>query len=229
MKLAGMMAFLILLFIITLPVYGGQVCEAVLAKSLETKVSKVGDHILLRTTLFTGPAESPITTLDGSISEVHPSVNGSSFIVRIRVNKGVRSDGHEAPVEARIVAVILQTRVKEWWDLPLITADRFPHISGDNEREPGERKLSEYEPHNSPLDSHFASSSTTRAINSGVTPALAISGVTCTSSSSGMSSHNPTSDLRNAFPPYSGVLGRASLRVITSHDTLGIYSHLSSI
>ena len=152
-KLAGMVAFLILLCSVTLPVYGGQVCEAVLPQSLETKQSKVGDHILLKTVLFTGPAESPITTLDASIVEVQPSVKGSTSILRIRVNKAVRSDGHEPLVEARIVAVISQSRVEELWVFPVIIADRLPRIPEDDQREPGERKLSEYQPHNSPLDS----------------------------------------------------------------------------
>ena len=148
-----MVAFLILLFSVTLPVCRGQACEAVLPRSLETKGSKVGDHILLRTDLFTGPAESPITTLDASIVEVQPSVKGSGSILRIRLNKAVRSDGHEPLVEARIVAIISQSTVEERWVFPVIIADRFPRIPEDDQREPGERKLSEYQPHNSPLDS----------------------------------------------------------------------------
>jgi hypothetical protein len=107
----------------------------------------------LRTALFTGPAESPITTLDASIVEVQPSMKGSSSILRIRVNKAVRSDGHEPLVEARIVAVISQSRVRERWVMPVIIADRFPRVPEDDQRESGERKLSEYQPHISPLDS----------------------------------------------------------------------------
>lgn len=144
--------FLILLFSVSSRAYCGQVCEAVLPRSLDTKSSKVGDHILLKTRLFTGPAESPITTLDASIVEVRPRVKGNSSILRIRVNKAMRLDGHELPVEARIVAVISQSRVTQRWDIPFIIADRFPRIPEDDERQPGERKLSEDQPHTSPLD-----------------------------------------------------------------------------
>lgn len=146
-------AFLILLFSVSSRAYCGKVCEAVLPRSLDTKRSKVGDHILLRTGLFTGPAESPITMLDASIVEVRPRVKGNSSILRIRVNKAVRLDGRELPVEARIVAVISQSSVKESWHIPVIIADRFPRMPEDDERQPGERKLSEDEPHTSPLDS----------------------------------------------------------------------------
>jgi hypothetical protein len=146
-------AFLILFFSVCSCAYGGQVCESVLPHLLDTKRSKVGDHIVLRTILFTAPAESPITTLDASIVEVRPRVKGSGSILRIRVNKAVRKDGHELPVEARIVAVISKSRVTESWEMPVIIADRFPRIPEDNQREPGERKLSEDQPHTSPLDS----------------------------------------------------------------------------
>lgn len=148
-----MVLFLILLFSVSPRLYGGQACEAVLLHSLDTKRSKVGDHILLRTGLFTGLAESPITTLDASIVEVRPRLKGSSSILRVRVNKAVRKDGHQLPVEARIVAVISQARVTESWDFPVIIADRFPRIPEDDQREPGERKLSEDQPHTSSLDS----------------------------------------------------------------------------
>lgn len=147
------MAFLILFFSVCSRAYGGQVCEAVLPRSLDTKTSKVGDHIVLRTALFTAPAESPITTLDASIIEVRPRVKGSSSILRIRVNKAVRKDGRELAVEARIVAVISESRVTESWEIPVVSADRFPRIPEDDQRQPGERKLSEDQPHTSPLDS----------------------------------------------------------------------------
>jgi hypothetical protein len=146
-------AFLILFFSVCSRVYGGQVCEAVLPHELDTKRSKVGDHIILRTTLFTALAESPITSLDASIVEVRPKVKGSSSILWIRVNKAMRKDGHELPVEARIVAVISKSRVTESWEILLIIADRFPRLPEDDQREPGERKLSEDKPHTSPLDS----------------------------------------------------------------------------
>ena len=146
-------AFLILFFSVCSRVYGGQVCEAVLPHSLDTKRGKVGDHIVLKTALFTAPAESPITTLDASIVEVRPRVKRSGSILRIRVNNAVRKDGQELPVEARIVAVISESRVTESWEMPVIIADRFPRIPEDDQREPGERKLSEDQPHTSPLDS----------------------------------------------------------------------------
>jgi len=148
-----MLAVLILPFSITSCVYGGQVCEAVLPRSLETKHGKVGDHIVLTTVLLTGLAESPITRLDASIVEVQPSAKGSRSILKIHVNKAMRSDGHEPTVEARVVAIISQSVIKEWWNMPGVIADRFPHIPEDDRREPGEVKLSESRPHTSPLDS----------------------------------------------------------------------------
>jgi hypothetical protein len=148
-----MLAFLMLLFSIGAHVCAGQLCESVLPQPLDTKKSKAGDHILLRTTLFTGLTQSPVTTLDTSIVEVRPRVNGSSAILRIRVNKVVDKEGHEHSVEARIVAVISKARVTESWDMPIIIADRFPRTPADDQREPGERKLSESQPHSSPVDS----------------------------------------------------------------------------
>jgi hypothetical protein len=147
-----MLVFLIL-FSINAHVCVGQLCESVLPQPLDTKKSKAGDHIRLRTALFTGLTQSPITMLDTSIVEVRPRVNGNSSILRIRVNKIVDKDGHEHPVEARIVAVISKARVTESWDMPIIIADRFPRMPADDQREPGERKLSESQPHSSPLDS----------------------------------------------------------------------------
>jgi hypothetical protein len=42
--------------------------------------------------------------------------------------------------------------VTERWDYPGIIADRFPPIPEDEQRLPGERKLSEDQRHSSPLD-----------------------------------------------------------------------------
>ena len=128
------------------------VCEAVLPRPMDTKRNKVGDHILLRTDLVTGSAEAPITILDAAVVEVQPRAKGRS-VLRIRIDKAVRKDGHELPVEARIVAVISQSSVTEAWDYPAIIVDRFPRIPEDDQRQPGERKLSENPPHTSPLDS----------------------------------------------------------------------------
>lgn len=131
---------------------GQTVCETSFPALVDTKKNKAGDHIPVRTYLVTGSAEEPITMLDATIEEVQPRVKGRSLL-RIRIDKAVRKDGHELPVEARIVAVISQSSVSERWDFPYIIEDRFPRIPEDDERLPGERKLSEDQPHASSLDS----------------------------------------------------------------------------
>jgi hypothetical protein len=131
---------------------GETVCETILPASLGTERNKAGDRVSIRTYLATGLAEDPITMLDATIEEVQPRVKGRS-VLRIRIDNAVRNDGHGIPVEARIIAVISQSRVIERWDFPVIIVDRFPRMPEDDERLPGERKLSEDQPHASPLDS----------------------------------------------------------------------------
>jgi hypothetical protein len=131
---------------------GKMVCEIVLPHSLEAKRIKSGDHIILRTNLITSSVGAPITTLDASIVEVQSGVNGGS-VLRIRVDKAVGKDGREIPVAARIVALVSQSSVSEGWQFPAIIVDRFPRTPEDDQRLPGEKKLSEDQPHTSPLDS----------------------------------------------------------------------------
>jgi hypothetical protein len=131
---------------------GKNVCEIVLPRSVDAKRNKSGDHIILRTDLITSSSEAPITTLDAVIVGAQSGPNGSS-ILRIRIDKGMRKDGREVSVEAKIVALASQSSVTERWQFPAIIADRFPHIPEDDERLPGEKKLSEDQPHTSPLDS----------------------------------------------------------------------------
>jgi hypothetical protein len=131
---------------------GKMVCEIILPHSVDAKRIKSGDHIILRTNLITSLAETPITTLDASIVEVQSGVNGGS-VLRIRIDKAVGKDGREIPVEARIVAVVSQSSVSEGWQFPAIIADRFPRTPEDDERLPGEKKLSDDQAHTSSLDS----------------------------------------------------------------------------
>jgi len=127
-------------------------CEAVFLRSVDTKKNKAGDRILMRTNLVTGSGEEPVTMLDAGIMEVRSNVNGRS-VLRIRIDKAVRKDGRELPVEATIVALASQSSVTERWDSPAIIFDRLPRIPEDDERLPGEVKLSEDQRHTSPLDS----------------------------------------------------------------------------
>jgi hypothetical protein len=131
---------------------GKKVCEIILPGSVDAKVNKSGDHIILRTILITSSTEVPITMLDAVIVGAQSKANGDS-ILRIRIDKGVRKDGREVPIEARIVLLASQSSVIERWQFPAIIVDRFPRIPEDDERLPGERKLSEDQPHTSPLDS----------------------------------------------------------------------------
>jgi len=131
---------------------GQMVCETVLPGSMGTKRNKAGDHIFIRTNLVTSSAEEPITMLDAVIVEVQSKVK-AHFVLRIRVDKAVRKDGSELPVEATVVALASQSVVTEGWDFPGIITDRFPRIPEDDQRLPGERKLSEDQPHTSSLDS----------------------------------------------------------------------------
>jgi hypothetical protein len=129
------------------------VCETVLPGSMGTKRNKAGDHIFVRTNLVTSSAEEPITMLDAAIVEVQSKVKAHHFVLRLRIDKAVRKDGSDLPVEATVVALASQSVVTEGWDFPGIIADRFPRIPEDDQRLPGERKLSEDRPHTSSLDS----------------------------------------------------------------------------
>jgi len=129
-----------------------KVCETVLPGSVDAKRNKSGDHIILRTSLITSPTEEPITTLDAVIVGAQSGPNGGSTL-RIRIDRGLRKDGREVPIEARIVLLASQSSVSERWKFPAIIVDRFPRIPEDDERLPGERKLSEDQAHTSPLDS----------------------------------------------------------------------------
>jgi hypothetical protein len=131
---------------------GKNVCETVLPRSVDAKRNKSGDHIILRTNLITSPTEEPITTLDALIVGTQSRANGGS-ILRIRIDRGLRMDGREVRIEARIVLLASQLSVTERWQFPAIIVDRFPRIPEDDERLPGERKLSEDKAYTSPVDS----------------------------------------------------------------------------
>ena len=131
---------------------GEMVCETVLPRSVGTKKNKTGDHILIQADLVTSSAEEPITMLDAAIVEVQSRVNDRS-VLRIRIDKALLKDGRKVPVEAKIVALASQSSVTEGWRIPSIIVDRFPRIPEDDQRLPGERKLSEDQRQTSPLDS----------------------------------------------------------------------------
>jgi hypothetical protein len=131
---------------------GKVVCEVVLPRLVDAKNDKSGDHIILRANVTTSTVEEPIITLDATIIEVQSGVNGNS-VMRIRIDKAMRKDGREIPVEARIVALASQSSVTEGWQFPAVIVDRFPRIPEDDQRLPGEKKLSEDQAHTSPLDS----------------------------------------------------------------------------
>jgi hypothetical protein len=127
-------------------------CEAVLPDGLNAKKNKAGDHVLIRIAAVIDPAKLPITAVDATIIEVQPEVNGRS-VLRIRIDKGIQADGRELPLEARILAVAAPSNIAEGWRFPMIIVDRFPRIPEDDERLPGERKLSKDVQQASPLDS----------------------------------------------------------------------------
>lgn len=129
---------------------GTTVCSAVLSSSIDTKKSKVGDHVFIKIPLALDPAEL-ITTLDAAIIEVQPAEKGRS-VLRLRIDRALRKDGGELPIQANIVALASRSSVTEGWDYPSIIADRFPPIPEDEQRLPGERKFSEDQRHSSPLD-----------------------------------------------------------------------------
>ena len=136
---------------------GKKVCEIVLPRSVDAKRNKTGEHIV-------NPADKPgykrqqmLKSLISNVStqrsvEARSGANGGS-VLRIRIDKGVRKDGREIPVEARIVALASQSSVTEGWQFPAIIVDRFPRTPEDDQRLPGEKKLSEDQPDSSLLDS----------------------------------------------------------------------------
>jgi hypothetical protein len=130
---------------------GTTVCNAVLPTTLDTKRSKVGDHVFIKVALATGPAGQFITMLDAAIIEVQPAEKGRS-IFRLRIDRAVSKDGRELPVQVNVLAVASKSSVTELWDYPWIIADRFPPIPEDDQRLPGERKFSKDQRHSSPLD-----------------------------------------------------------------------------
>jgi hypothetical protein len=79
-------------------------------------------------------------------------MNGGS-VLRIRIDKAVGKHGRGIPVEARIVALVSESSVSEGWQFPAIIVDRFRRTPEDDQRLPGEKKLSEEQAHTSPLDS----------------------------------------------------------------------------
>src|SRR5579859_3279160 len=101
---------------------GKKVCETVLPSSIDAKRNKSGDHIILRTSLITSPSEEPITTLDAVIVGAQSGANGGS-ILRIRIDRGLRKDGREVPIEARIVLLASQSSVSDRWQFPVIIVD----------------------------------------------------------------------------------------------------------
>jgi hypothetical protein len=131
---------------------GKKLCETILPRSVDAKRNKSGDRIILRTNLIASLTEEPITTLDAVIVEAQSGANGAS-ILRIRIDRGRRKDGREVPIEARIVLLASQSSVTERWQFPAIIVERFPRIPEDDERLPGEKKLSEDQANTSPLDS----------------------------------------------------------------------------
>lgn len=130
---------------------GKALCEIVLPRLVDARKSKSGEHILLRTYLTTSAAESPITTLDATITEVQSGVNGGSLI-RILIDKAVREDGREIPVAARIVAIASPSSVIDRWQFTEVSEEPFPRIPEDDERLPGEQKLpDDYKPPPDPV------------------------------------------------------------------------------
>jgi hypothetical protein len=110
--------------------------------------NRAGDYISLNT--YSAP--QGLTRLEATIVEVQTGVKGRSSL-RIQIGKGEALDGHELSVEARIVAVVSPSKVAERWETSPIVIDRFPRAPESDQRQPGERTLSEDPPHVSPVDS----------------------------------------------------------------------------
>ena len=127
------------------------VCSALLPATVDTKRSKVGEHLFLKVDLAPGRGGRLTTTLDAAIMSVQPAMKGRSQL-RLRIDSAFGEDGRQFPVQANVLAMVSRSGVAEWWDYPLIIADRFPRIPEDDERLPGERKFSEDHRHTSPLD-----------------------------------------------------------------------------
>jgi hypothetical protein len=131
---------------------GKTMCEAVLCVPMATKTNKVGDHIFLRTHLVSDSPEKPVTVVEGAIVEVHTGVSGHR-ILRIQIGTGINEDGHEFSITARIVAVVSPSNVSQLWVPPMIWVDSFPASPEGDQRQPGERTLSEDPHHLSSVDS----------------------------------------------------------------------------
>jgi hypothetical protein len=149
---------------------GSRICRAALPSSIDTKRNKVGDHIFLKVPLGMDPRQF-IAQLDAEIVAIEPAKNGPSS-VRIRIQNALDKDGHELPLHVDVLALVARSSVTEGWSFPAIIFDRFPRIPEDDERLPGERKLSEDQPHTSPLDAmpdvpqHYAVICNTKKKNS---------------------------------------------------------------
>jgi len=130
------------------------ICETILLQSISTKKSKPGDSLSLKTYLSMNAKDPPVMLLEGTVVEAKSKGAGQrqSFL-RVRVDRAVRKDGGEMPIEARIVALASRDSFQEGWNYPVIIADRYPRSPEDDERQPGEIKTSDREPHTSPLDS----------------------------------------------------------------------------
>jgi hypothetical protein len=126
---------------------GKVLCVVVLPVRMATKTNKAGDHIVL------GIHRIPeIARLEATIVEVQTGVRAPS-ILRIQISKAAAVNGPELPVEARIVAIVSPSKVREGWEFASIVVDRFPSSPEDEQRQPGERTLSADPPHVSPVDS----------------------------------------------------------------------------
>jgi hypothetical protein len=128
-------------------------CAAVLPLSVNAKNSKTGDAVLIKLGTMAGVGEQLVAQLDASVVEARPAANGLRSVLRIRIQKVLDKQGHQIPVQARIVAVVSPSAITQRWAPPPYIAERFPHSPSDEERLPGERKYSEEERHTSPLDS----------------------------------------------------------------------------
>lgn len=133
---------------------------AVLSVPMATKTNKTGDHIFLRTNLLSDGEEKPITVVEAALVESQTGVRNR--ILRIQIGRGVDEDDHEFALTARIVAVVSPSNVTQRSEPPIIWMDHFPVSSSGDERQPGERTLSEDPHHVSLLDSlsNFPSSHT---------------------------------------------------------------------
>jgi hypothetical protein len=138
----------------TYPESGMTLCETSLENSVGTRKNVAGEHLWLR--IFSDPdaAERCVIMFRGTVVGIWSrSKDQPNSLLRIRIDRAVRKDGSDFPIEARIVALASQSSVKDEWIPTGIVADRFPRIPEDDQRRPGERKLSGNLCRSSPLDS----------------------------------------------------------------------------